>query len=131
MSFGQSEGLDALRARGATDVASSDALSASAADAASKEAEIIELLVAAGYFRARITGLTTFDKVVGGMAWCMTASSVEVDVVFVENASIGQKIKIGESIERGFVRMKCPHRCRRTRSRGSTTARSSRWCSGS
>ena len=26
MSFGQSEGLDALRARGATDVASSDAL---------------------------------------------------------------------------------------------------------
>ena len=42
--------------------------------------------------------LTTFDKVVGGMAWCMTASSVEADVVFVENASIGQKIKIGESI---------------------------------
>ena len=109
MSFGQSEGLDALRARGATDVASSDALSASAADAANKEAEIIELLVAAGYFRARITGLTTFDKVVGGMAWCMTASSVEVDVVFVENASIGQKIKIGESIERALVRMKCPH----------------------
>ena len=36
------------------------------------------------------------------MAWCMTASSVEVDVVFVENASIGQKIKIGESIERAL-----------------------------
>ncbi|KAF8796419.1 Coiled-coil domain-containing protein 93 [Argiope bruennichi] len=33
--------------------------------------EIIDLLLAAGYFRARIKGLSPFDKVVGGMTWCI------------------------------------------------------------
>lgn len=37
--------------------------------------EIVELLLSAGYFRARISGLSPFDKVVGGLAWAITASS--------------------------------------------------------
>ena len=37
--------------------------------------EIIQLLVAAGYFRARIKGLSNFDKVVGGLVWCIQVSN--------------------------------------------------------
>lgn len=41
-----------------------------AADASADPAtELCELLVAGGYFRARITGLSAFDKVAGGLAW--------------------------------------------------------------
>ena len=42
----------------------------SCADAQARHDEIIQLLVAAGYFRARIGALSPFDKVVGGLAWC-------------------------------------------------------------
>lgn len=56
--------------------------------------EIIDLLVAAGYFRARIKGLTPFDKVVGGMTWCIESCNVDLDVdlLFQENSTIGQKM---------------------------------------
>lgn len=56
--------------------------------------EIIDLLVAAGYFRARIKGLSPFDKVVGGMTWCIESCNVDVDVdlLFQENSTIGQKM---------------------------------------
>ena len=56
--------------------------------------ECCDLLLAGGYFRARIPTLTPFDKVVGGLAWSITASGVDVDVdvIFQENASIGQKM---------------------------------------
>ena len=40
--------------------------------------EIVELLLSAGYFRARISGLSPFDKVVGGLAWAITASSAHL-----------------------------------------------------
>ena len=83
------------------------ALAASAADAQARFDEIVDLLVAAGYHRARISALSPFDKIVGGMAWCMTATSVDVDVEFIENATIGQKVKIGEGIERALKFMKC------------------------
>jgi hypothetical protein len=56
--------------------------------------EIIDLLVAAGYFRARIKGLSEFDKIVGGMSWCIEASDydVDVDLLFNENLNIKQKM---------------------------------------
>ena len=75
-------------------------------DAQTKFDEICQLLVAAGYFKARIPALSPFDKVAGGIVWCMTAASVDVDVAFQENATIGQKIRIGESIERTLKSMK-------------------------
>eukprot|EP01116_Phalansterium_solitarium_P006175 TRINITY_DN1847_c0_g1_i1.p1 TRINITY_DN1847_c0_g1~~TRINITY_DN1847_c0_g1_i1.p1 ORF type:complete len:620 (-),score=223.70 TRINITY_DN1847_c0_g1_i1:534-2393(-) len=82
------------------------------ADQERKYAEIIEILLAAGYFRARITGLSRFDKVIGGMAWCITASNVDldIDVFFQEDASMGQRIKLGENIIRALNRMKSPFR---------------------
>lgn len=77
-----------------------------------KLSEIIELLVAAGYFRARIKGLSPFDKIVGGMTWCIETCNfdVDVDLLFNENLTIGQKISLTERIVRVLRSMKCPHR---------------------
>jgi hypothetical protein len=77
-----------------------------------KLTESIDLLLAAGYFRARIKGLTPFDKIVGGMTWCIQTCNVDVDVdlLFQENSTIGQKIALTEKIVAVLPRMKCPHR---------------------
>lgn len=74
--------------------------------------EILELLVAAGYFRARIKGLSPFDKVVGGMTWCITTCNfdIDVDLLFQENSTIGQKIALTEKIVSALPKMKCPQR---------------------
>ena len=73
--------------------------------------EIIDLLVAAGYFRARIKGLSSFDKVVGGMTWCITNCNfdIDIDLLFQENSTIGQKISLTEKIVSVLPKMKCPH----------------------
>uniref|UniRef100_A0A1A7X1V8 Coiled-coil domain-containing protein 93 n=1 Tax=Iconisemion striatum TaxID=60296 RepID=A0A1A7X1V8_9TELE len=77
-----------------------------------KLSEILELLLAAGYFRARIKGLSPFDKVVGGMTWCITTCNfdIDVDLLFQENSTIGQKISLTEKIVSVLPKMKCPHR---------------------
>ena len=64
----------------------------------------------AGYFRARIKGLAPFDKVVGGLTWCLQncAVQLEVDLLFQENLSIGQKIALTEKIVSVLPQMKCP-----------------------
>lgn len=56
--------------------------------------EIIDILVAAGYFRARIKGLTPFDKIIGGMMYCIEAldEDVDVDLLFHDSLTIGQKM---------------------------------------
>eukprot|EP00026_Physarum_polycephalum_P003838 Phypoly_transcript_03854.p1 GENE.Phypoly_transcript_03854~~Phypoly_transcript_03854.p1 ORF type:complete len:610 (+),score=129.54 Phypoly_transcript_03854:253-2082(+) len=73
--------------------------------------EIVEILLAGGYFRARISGLSPFDKVIGGMAWSITASNVDVDVdvFFQENATIGQRIVLSEALIVALRKMKCPY----------------------
>lgn len=72
--------------------------------------ECCDMLLAGGYFRARIPTLSPFDKVVGGMVWSMTASNVgvDVDILFEENSTIGQRIKLSENIVRALVKMQCP-----------------------
>jgi hypothetical protein len=75
--------------------------------------DIVGLLVAAGYFRARIRGLPPFDKIVGGLVWCLEVSSIDVDVDLFYDAdalSIGQKIAVTEKIVRVLDRVKCPQR---------------------
>jgi hypothetical protein len=72
--------------------------------------DISSMLIAGGYFRAKIRGLTDFDKVAGGLAWCILNSRHSIDVEFVENAHIRDKIKVAENIC-GAVKndMQCPH----------------------
>ena len=72
--------------------------------------ECCDLLLAGGYFRCRLPRLSAFDKVVGGMAWSITASGVDVavDVIFTENATIGQKIRTADLIVAALTSMRCP-----------------------
>lgn len=74
--------------------------------------DIIDLLLAAGYFRARIKGLSNFDKVIGGMTWCIESCNfdVDVDLLFRENLTIGQKISLTEKIVVMLPKMNCPYR---------------------
>lgn len=53
-----------------------------------------DMLLAGGYFRARISALSPFDRVIGGLVWSITASNVEVevDIIFEENSTLGQKL---------------------------------------
>uniref|UniRef100_A0A915JFC8 Coiled-coil domain-containing protein 93 n=1 Tax=Romanomermis culicivorax TaxID=13658 RepID=A0A915JFC8_ROMCU len=73
--------------------------------------EAVQLLIAAGYFRARIKGIGSFDKIVGGIVWCISFCDfdVDVDLLFQENLNIGQKISLTEKIVRVLTKMKCPH----------------------
>lgn len=75
-----------------------------------KYEEIIEILLGAGYFRARINTLSEFDKVVGGLCWCLVSSGevVDVDILFQENSTTGQKIALSESIVNALRKMGCP-----------------------
>ncbi|CAD7076776.1 unnamed protein product, partial [Hermetia illucens] len=70
-----------------------------------------DILVAAGYYRALIKGLSDFDKIVGGMTWCIEACDfdVNVDLLFHENLTIGQKIALTEKIVIVLPKMKCPY----------------------
>lgn len=75
-----------------------------------KYEEIVDILLSAGYFRARINTLSEFDKVVGGLCWCITSSGedVDVDILFQENSTIGQRIALSEAIVKALRKMNCP-----------------------
>ena len=61
--------------------------------------------------RAQIHNLSEFDKVVGGLCWCIVHSgeAVDVDILFTENATIGQRITLSEAIVTAMRQMNCPH----------------------
>jgi len=69
-----------------------------------------DLLVAGGYFRAKMPTLSPFDRVIGGLVWCIMASNVDVDVdiLYEENSSIGERIRVSEQVVRSLQQMKCP-----------------------
>ncbi|PAV61693.1 hypothetical protein WR25_11120 isoform D [Diploscapter pachys] len=73
--------------------------------------DCIQLLVASGYFRARISGLKPFDKIVGGLVWCISLCnlSLDVDLLYSDNATIKQKIQVTEKIVRVLPQLECPY----------------------
>jgi len=71
--------------------------------------EVNNVLVEGGYLRAKLRGLTDFDKLAGGLAWGILNSRFSIDAEFVENAVIKDKIKIAENICRALREMRCPH----------------------
>lgn len=56
--------------------------------------EIADALVAAGYYRAQLQGLSSFDKIVGGLSWCIELCDIDVDIslLFEEDLTIGKKM---------------------------------------
>eukprot|EP00029_Vermamoeba_vermiformis_P009756 TRINITY_DN4977_c0_g1_i1.p1 TRINITY_DN4977_c0_g1~~TRINITY_DN4977_c0_g1_i1.p1 ORF type:complete len:637 (+),score=299.86 TRINITY_DN4977_c0_g1_i1:43-1953(+) len=74
--------------------------------------EIIDLLLAGGYFRARIQGLDSFDKVAGGITWCLTninQTDLDFRLLLQEHGRMGDKIYLSENIERALTILKCPY----------------------
>lgn len=63
-------------------------------EAAQSRKKIFDLLLSSGYFRTMIKTISDFDKIVGGMTWCIEACDfdVDVDLLFHENLTIGQKM---------------------------------------
>lgn len=51
--------------------------------------EIFDILLLAGYFRIRIPSINAFDKMVGGLAWCIACSNFEVDIEYNEDMNLG------------------------------------------
>ena len=73
--------------------------------------QTVKLLKNAGFFRASITKLSLFDRVIGGLCWCITSSgvAVDVDILFRENMDIGQKVILSEKVVEACREMKCPY----------------------
>ncbi|XP_040564924.1 coiled-coil domain-containing protein 93 [Lepeophtheirus salmonis] len=81
--------------------------------------EIFSLLISAGYYRAQMKGLSSFDKIVGGMTWClqmMISGDEEIkeedileDLLFSEDVSIGAQVQLTEKVVRVLIRFGCPH----------------------
>ena len=75
------------------------------------EEACLELLLGCGFFRARAADpLPTFDKVLFGLVWAITSASadVELDAELGEEATLGQKLRLGEAVERALRSMRCP-----------------------
>ena len=72
--------------------------------------EVVQMLIDGGYLRAKIRGISEFDIIAGGLAWCVLNSRFSIDVEFVENAAIKDKVRIAENITNALKEdMKCPH----------------------
>ncbi|KAA0202143.1 hypothetical protein HAZT_HAZT003022 [Hyalella azteca] len=73
--------------------------------------QCLKLLVSAGYFRAGVAGLPPFDKIVGGMTWCVENCCIDLDLDLMYNDSltIGQKIGLTEHLVSVLLVLQCPH----------------------
>ncbi|CAB3405195.1 unnamed protein product [Caenorhabditis bovis] len=77
-----------------------------------KREECIEILNAAGYKKVMSSSLDYFDRIVGGMVWCLVRCNISVDLnlLYEENCSIGHRISTTEVIVRALLGLNCPYR---------------------
>jgi len=54
--------------------------------------KIVDLLIVAGYFRARINTLQPFDKILGGITWTLTGSFYDIDIDFKDEMNLTEKM---------------------------------------
>ena len=66
------------------------------------------MLVVAGYFRARLQ-IDPYDKILGGMCWCITGSNNDIDLEFEDDLKLGQKVKLAEQVVASMRIMECPY----------------------
>lgn len=70
--------------------------------------EICDVLVAGGYFRARLPNISPFDKILGGMCWSITGSAFDIDLEFEDDLNRGQKVELAEKVVKSLQQMECP-----------------------
>jgi hypothetical protein len=51
--------------------------------------EIYDTLLLAGYFRIKVPTINTFDKILGGITWCIICSNFEIEVEYNDDMNIG------------------------------------------
>lgn len=73
-----------------------------------KYQKIVELLITAGYFRARLQNLEPFDKILGGIAWTLTGCFYDIDIDFKDEMNLTEKIRVSEKITAGLKSINCP-----------------------
>lgn len=63
-------------------------------------------------------------KAVGGLCWCIASSgvNVDVDILFTENSTIGEKVQLSEKIITVLRGMRCPHPLQANQIQGSDWA---------
>jgi CCDC93, coiled-coil domain len=71
--------------------------------------QICDMLIAAGYFRARLA-IDPFDKILGGMCWCITGSNNEIELEFEDDLKLGQKVKLAEKVVQSIEIMGSPQK---------------------
>lgn len=71
--------------------------------------KITDILLAAGYFRARLNNIEPFDKVLGGCCWCITGLMYSVEMDFRDDLTLGEKIRLSEKITESLGEMRCPY----------------------
>lgn len=70
--------------------------------------KINDILIAGGYFRARLSTIEPFDKILGGMCWSIAGSNFDIDIEFADDLNMGQKIKLSEKVVAALKQMECP-----------------------
>ena len=75
---------------------------------AQKLEEICDILVAGGYFRARLN-IEPFDKILGGMCWSITGSAYDIDLEFIDDMKRGEKVALAEKVVASLQEMECPY----------------------
>jgi hypothetical protein len=70
--------------------------------------KITDMLLAAGYFRARLNNIEPFDKILGGFCWCITGLMYSVEMDFSDDLTLGEKIKLSEKVVESLQDMRCP-----------------------
>lgn len=71
--------------------------------------EIFDILLLAGYFRVRIPSISVFDKILGGMTWCISCSNIDIDINYNDDMSMGQKITLCEKVVECLIKMQTPY----------------------
>ena len=71
--------------------------------------KITDMLLEAGYFRARLNNIEPFDKILGGFCWCITGLMYSVDMDFRDDLTLGEKLKLSEKVTESLQAMRCPH----------------------
>ena len=70
---------------------------------------ITDMLLAAGYFRARLNNVDPFDKILGGLTWCITGLMYSAEMDFRDDLTLGEKVKLSEKVTEALQEMRCPH----------------------
>uniref|UniRef100_A0A1I7V0X0 Coiled-coil domain-containing protein 93 n=1 Tax=Caenorhabditis tropicalis TaxID=1561998 RepID=A0A1I7V0X0_9PELO len=76
--------------------------------------DIITMLSASGYHRARVAKLSDYDKIIGGMAWAISRcddDALTVDILYEESEDQNIKLRTeqSEKLIRALQTIGCPH----------------------